>query len=73
MVFTKKTPATRVILFTTRLPSANTCGKEEKSELSNTNCDTCLAASLPSAIAILQSASRNAKISLTPSPVIATL
>ena len=43
------------------------------SESSNTNCDTCLAASLPSAIAILQSASRSAKISLTPSPVIATL
>ena len=72
MVLIKNTPATLVALFTTRRPSFRIIGKAEKSESSNTICDICLTASLPCAIAILQSASFNASISFTPSPLIAT-
>ena len=43
-----------------------------KSESSNTTCAVSLAASAPEPIAIEQSASFIAKISFTPSPVIAT-
>ena len=56
-----------------RLPSATTFGIDAKLEFSNTSCDTFLAASLPEAIATLQSASLSARTSLTPSPVIATV
>ena len=63
----------RSILFTTRLPSMTTCGILEKSDSNKTTCAAWAVASLPDAIAILQSASFMAKISLTPSPVIATV
>ena len=71
--FTKNKLADRSILFTTRRPSATTSGMREKSESSKTTCEACMAASLPEAIAILQSASFMARMSFTPSPVIATV
>ena len=55
------------------LPSATILGIEEKLESSKISWDTFLAASLPLAIAILQSEVFKAKTSLTPSPVIATV
>ena len=61
------------MLFTTRRPSMTTAGILLKSLSSSTSCATCEAASLPDAIAMLQSASFNARISFTPSPVIATV
>ena len=71
--FTRNRLADRCTLLTTRLPSYTTSGICAKSESSNTTCAACAAASLPDAIATLQSASFIAKISLTPSPVIATV
>ena len=65
--------AERWILFTTLRPSITTDGILEKSLSKRTSCATCDAASLPDAIAILQSASFNASTSLTPSPVMATV
>ena len=73
MVLTKKTPATRVTLLTTRRPWASTWGRAPKSESSRTTWATCRAASLPLAMAMLQSAWRRASRSLTPSPVMATV
>ena len=64
--------AERWILLTTRLPSNTTDGILAKSESKRTICAALDAASLPDAIAILQSASFNASTSLTPSPVMAT-
>ena len=55
-----------------RLPSFTTCGMEAKLESSKTRFETVRAASLPEAIAMLQSASFSARTSFTPSPVIAT-
>ncbi len=60
------------MLLITRLPSDTTLGILAKLESIKTKCDTLRAASEPDAIAIEVSASLNAKISLTPSPVIAT-
>ena len=60
------------ILLTTLLPSRTTSGIFEKSESKSTICAALLAASLPDAIATLQSAHLSARTSLTPSPVIAT-
>ena len=54
-------------------PSSTTCGIPEKSESSSTTWALWAAASLPEAIATLQSASLSANMSLTPSPVIATV
>ena len=59
-------------MFITCLPSLTTAGREENFESIKTSLDIFLATSLPSAIAIEQSASFNARVSLTPSPVIAT-
>ncbi len=70
---TKNRLADRWMLLTTCLPSSTTFGMCTKSESSRTTCATCAVASLPDAIATLQSASFIAKISLTPSPVIATV
>ena len=71
--FIKNTPAVLVTLWMTFLPSITTCGRCVKSESIRTTCAICLLASLPSAIAIEQSASLSARRSFTPSPVIATL
>ena len=71
--FTKNNEPERSKLFTTRRPSSTICGIREKSESSSTNCATCEAAWEPEAIATEQSASFKAKISFTPSPVIATV
>ena len=68
----KKTLAVLVTLFTTFRPSITTCGRLVKSESSSTTCATWRLASLPSATAMEQSASRSARRSLTPSPVMAT-
>ena len=57
----------------TRRPSATTLGIEPKLESSNTKWLTLRAASEPLAKAIEQSASFKAKMSFTPSPVIATV
>ena len=70
--FTRNSEAERWILLTTRLPSNTTDGILAKSESKRTICAALDAASLPDAIAILQSASFNASTSLTPSPVMAT-
>ena len=72
MFFTRNRLADRWILFTTRLPSHTTSGIWAKSESSRTTWAAWAAASLPEAMATLQSASFMARISLTPSPVIAT-
>ena len=56
----------------TCLPSATTLGRDENFEFMRTRFEMLRATSLPSAIAIEQSASFKARVSLTPSPVIAT-
>ena len=61
--------ATRSILLTTLLPSFTILGNTEKSDSVKTTSATLLAALIPLARAIPQSASFNAKISLTPSPI----
>lgn len=61
------------MLFTLRRPSAITAGSGSKAESINTRFATFRAASLPPAIAMLQSDSLSASTSLTPSPVIATV
>ena len=61
------------MLFITRLPSATTFGMELKLLSISTKWLTFLAASLPDATDIAQSASLSASISFTPSPVIATV
>ena len=71
--FTRNRLAERWMLLTTRLPSITTDGIHAKLDSSNTTCEACTAASLPDAMATLQSASFNASTSLTPSPVIATV
>ena len=73
MFLTKNRLAERCILFTTRRPSATTLGICAKSESISTTLAACETASLPEAIAIPQSARFIARISLTPSPVIATV
>ena len=73
IVFVKNNDATLETLLITLLPSETTLGIESKLESNNTKCETLRAASLPEAMAIEQSASLKAKISLTPSPVMATL
>ena len=72
IVLTKKSEHVLCKLLTTRRPSATTSGSAEKLELIETRCATFLAASEPEPIAIEQSATFRAKMSLTPSPVIAT-
>ena len=71
--FTRYRLAVRSMLLTTLLPSITTDGILLKSLSNSTSWDTWDAASLPDAMAILQSASFNARISFTPSPVIATV
>ena len=61
------------MLLTTLLPSSTTSGIHEKSDSRSTSWDACAAASLPDAMAMLQSASLSARTSLTPSPVMATV
>ena len=73
MVLTKKREADRSILLMTRRPSMTTEGRAAKSEFKSTNWETWQAASLPAAMAMLQSASLRASTSLTPSPVMATV
>ena len=69
----RKIGAMRAMLLTTRRPSKRISGTSLKSELSKTRLATCRVAGSPSAMAMEQSASRNARISLTPSPVIAVV
>ena len=73
MFFTRNRLADRWILLTTRLPSNTTDGIHAKLDSNNTTCAAWHAASLPDAIATLQSASLSASTSLTPSPVMATV
>ena len=73
MVFTKNSEAERVMLLIVLLPSLTTLGIDAKLESNKIICETLFVASLPFCIAILQSAAFNAKTSLTPSPVIATV
>ena len=61
------------MLLITRLPSATIFGIELKLLSIKTRLETFLAASLPDATEIAQSASFSARISFTPSPVIATV
>lgn len=61
----KNTPAVRVTLCTTFLPSLTTSGRFVKSLSSRTIWEICLAASLPCATAIEQSAALRASRSLT--------
>ena len=70
---TRNRLAERSMLLTTRRPSSTTSGMRAKSESSSTTCAACAAASLPDAIATEQSASFIARMSLTPSPVMATV
>ena len=70
---TRNKLAERSMLLTTRRPSSTTSGMRAKSESSSTTCAACAAASLPEAIATEQSASFMARMSFTPSPVIATV
>ena len=70
---TKNKLEERWILLTTRLPSITTDGIHAKLDSSNTTCEACTAASLPDAMATLQSASFKASTSLPPSPVNATV
>jgi len=72
-VLNKKIDDVRWILLITRRPWATTLGIEAKLLSIKTRWLTFRAASEPAAIAIEQSASRSAKISFTPSPVIATV
>ena len=71
--FTRNRLAERWILFTTCRPSDTTLGIRAKSESRRTTCAACVAASLPEAMATLQSASFMARMSFTPSPVMATV
>ena len=61
------------MLLMTRRPSFSTPVMASKLESNKTKSAIELAASAPEAIAMLQSLWRNAKTSLTPSPVIATV
>ena len=72
-VFTRKSEAERCRLLIERLPSATTSGMREKSLSTSTTSETLRAASDPEAMATEQSASRRARTSLTPSPVMATV
>ena len=72
-VFIKKSEDDFCTLLITFLPSKTVSGILEKSLFISTIWLTLLTASFPLAIAIEQSASLSAKISLTPSPVIATV
>ena len=71
--FTRNRLADLWMLLTTRRPSITTEGIQEKSDSSSTTWAAWEAASLPDAMAMLQSASFRARISLTPSPVMATV
>ena len=73
IVFVTNNDAVLCKLFTTRLPSSTTAGNLAKLESSKIICEMFLAASAPLAIAIEQSERFKAKISLTPSPVMATV
>lgn len=56
-----------------RRPSATTFGMLAKSLSTSTSCATLRTASEPTAMATLQSAALSASVSLTPSPVMATV
>ena len=71
-VFIRKIEEEFCTLLMTCLPSFTTFGSDEKLDFKSTSFEIDLATSLPSAIAIEQSASFKARVSLTPSPVIAT-
>ena len=73
MFLERKRVAERSKLLMDWRPSAMILGTPEKSELKRTSLADLLAASLPSPMAMEQSASFMARISLTPSPVIATV
>ena len=72
-VFIRYSEAEFFMLLITRLPSATTLGMLPKLLSISTRWLTFLAASLPEATEIAQSASFSAKMSFTPSPVIATV
>ena len=73
IVFTRKSEAELWMLLMTRRPSRTIYGMDAKLESSSTRLEQSFAASLPAAMATLQSASFRASTSLTPSPVIATV
>ena len=72
-VLTRKSDADRCRLLIERRPSATTSGMCEKSLSARTISETLRAAADPEAMATEQSASRNARTSFTPSPVMATV
>ena len=72
-VLTRKREAERCRLLMERRPSATTSGMWEKSLSARTISETFLAAAEPEAMETEQSASRRARTSLTPSPVMATV
>ena len=72
-VLTRKSEAERCRLLMERRPSATTDGMWAKSLSTSTTSATLRAASEPEAMATEQSASRRARTSFTPSPVIATV
>ena len=72
-VFVKNNVHVLCRLLITRRPSATTFGSEPKFESRATKWAVFFVASVPEAMAMEQSATFKAKISLTPSPVIATV
>lgn len=72
-VFTRNSDAERCRLLMERRPSATTFGMLAKSLSTSTSYATLRAASEPAAMDTLQSAALSASVSLTPSPVIATV
>ncbi len=64
--------ATRSMLAITRRPSATTLGRVENRLSSSTSSDTDFAAGVPAPMAMPRSASFRARVSFTPSPVMAT-
>ena len=73
IVFVTNKEAVLCKLLTTRLPSSTTAGNLAKFESIKIICEIFLAASAPLAIAIEQSERLRANMSLTPSPVMATV
>ena len=71
-VLTRKSDAARVMLPTTRRPSATISGMFAKFASRSVSCAACFVASAPPAMAMEQSAALSAGMSFTPSPVMAT-
>ena len=73
MVFIRYSDEDLAMLFMTRRPSTTTSGMDVKLLSMSTRCATLRAASAPEAMDTAQSAWRMARMSFTPSPVMATV